>query len=178
MTDLVRGLQAGKAEAYERLVRDYGDRIHRFVRRRVGDRFADDVTQDAFIRIHRSIGSYEPGGSFDSWLFTIANNLCIDHARSKRNQRQQSLEDVAENVPERRARDPAGSLEDREMRSALMQAVHELPPEQKEVFLLREEAGLSFKEIAAITGCPINTALGRMHYAMEHLRSSLKAYRK
>jgi RNA polymerase sigma-70 factor (ECF subfamily) len=54
--------------------------------------------------------------------------------------------------------------------------VERLPFEQKQVFLLREEAGLSFKEIAEMTGCPLNTALGRMHYAMESLRKSLKAY--
>jgi RNA polymerase sigma-70 factor (ECF subfamily) len=179
MADLVRGLQAGQAEAYERLVRDYGDRIFRFVRRMVGDRHAEDVTQEAFVRIHRSIASYEPGGSFDSWLFTIANNLCIDHIRRSRPERGATpLDALADSVADRRAAGALESIEDREVRDALLAAVHRLPPDQKQVFLLREEAGLPFKEIARIMNCPLNTALGRMHYAMEHLRSSLKAFRE
>jgi RNA polymerase sigma-70 factor (ECF subfamily) len=170
MTDLVRGLQAGDARAYERLVRDYGDRIYRFVRRMVGDRLADDLTQEVFVRVHRSIATYEPGGSFESWLFTIANNLCVDALRRRRDER--GRPDLLE--PAVRVADP---LEERELHSALLRAVAELPEEQRQVFLLREEAGLPFKEIARLTECPINTALGRMHYAMEHLRNSLKAFR-
>ncbi|MBI2933066.1 MAG: RNA polymerase sigma factor [Planctomycetes bacterium] len=170
MQDLVRGLQAGEARAYERLVREYGDRIHRFVRRMVGDQQADDVTQEAFARIHRSIASYVPGGTFDSWLFTIANNLCMDVLRRKR--RERTLEEARE--PSVVSRDPA---EQRELQEAILRAVDRLPDDLKQVFLLREEAGVPFKEIARILGCPLNTALGRMHYAMEHLRASLKAFR-
>jgi len=171
MADLIRGLQAGEAAAYERLVREYGDRIYRFVRRMVGDRSAEDLTQEAFVRIHRSVASYEPGGSFDSWLFTIANNLCIDHLRRRREERALSEEHEPAAA---RAADPVDA---RELRDALTHAIAQLPPEQKQVFLLREEAGIPFREIARMTGCPLNTALGRMHYAMEHLRNSLKAYR-
>ena len=67
-------------------------------------------------------------------------------------------------------------MEEEERRRALLRAVEGLPLEQRQVFLLREEAGLSFKEIAEIAKCPLNTALGRMHYAMEHLRKALKTH--
>lgn len=178
MDELIRGLQAGRPEAFERLVREYGDRIYRFVKRLAGERPAEDLTQEVFIRVHRSIESYRPEGRFESWLFTIANNLCIDQAR--RRKPEASLSDVDEDLaPERFAAstaEPLDRLEEEERKRALLKAVERLPWEQRQVFLLREEAGLSFREIAEMTGCPLNTALGRMHYAMEALRKSLKAY--
>ncbi len=178
MDELIRGLQAGRPEAFERLVREYGDRIYRFVKRLAGERSAEDLTQEVFIRVHRSIESYRPEGRFESWLFTIANNLCIDQGR--RRKPEASLSDVDQDLePERfasDAREPLEDLEAEERRRAILKAVERLPFDQRQVFLLREEAGLSFREIAELTGCPLNTALGRMHYAMEALRKSLKAY--
>ena len=178
MDELIRGLQAGRPEAFERLVREYGDRIYRFVKRLAGERPAEDLTQEVFLRVHRSVDSYRPEGRFDSWLFTIANNLCIDHAR--RRKPEASLGDLdGDLAPERFAaetRGPLDQMEEDERRRALLKAVERLPFEQRQVFLLREEAGMSFREIAEMTGCPLNTALGRMHYAMESLRKSLKAY--
>jgi RNA polymerase sigma-70 factor (ECF subfamily) len=178
MDELIRGLKNGRPEAFERLVREYGDRIYRFVKRLSGERPAEDLTQEVFIRVHRSIETYRPEGRFESWLFAIANNLCIDHAR--RRKPEASLSDVDEGLaPERFAAssaEPLDRLEEEERKRALLRAVERLPWEQRQVFLLREEAGLSFREIAEVTGCPLNTALGRMHYAMEALRKSLKAY--
>jgi RNA polymerase sigma-70 factor (ECF subfamily) len=186
MDDLVRGLQAGDPAAFDRLVRDYGDRLYRFVRRMVGERWADDVAQEVLVRVHRSVGAYAPTGSFDSWLFTIANNLCIDHLRRNRPERRESplsqLDAGGEGEPERftdrREAGPVEAMEDREMKEALRRAVANLPCDQRQVFVMREEAGLPFKEIARIVGCPLNTALGRMHYAMENLKKAMKAYRE
>lgn len=178
MDELVQGLAAGRPEAFEALVRDYGDRLYRFIKRMAGERWAEDLTQEVFVRVHRSIRSYRPTGRFESWLFTIASHLAIDFLRKQRPEA--SLSEVdAELSPERFASkglQPSDALEEGERRRALLRAVERLPVDQKQVFLLREEAGLSFKEIAEIAGCPLNTALGRMHYAMEHLRRSLKAY--
>ena len=178
MDDLVEGLKAGHAWAFERLVREFGDRIYRFVKRIVGDRAAEDVAQEVMIRVFRSIGRYRPTGRFESWLFTIANNLCIDHTRKRRPEAslsevggELSADQFASGAPE-----PSRRLEEGERRGAILDAVEELPVEQKQVFLLREEAGLTFAEIAKALGCPLNTALGRMHYAMDHLRRSLKAH--
>jgi RNA polymerase sigma-70 factor (ECF subfamily) len=178
MDDLIKGLKAGSAAAFERLVREYGDRIYRFARRLVGERSADDLTQEVLVRVFRSIRSYQPTGRFESWLFTIANHLAIDEARRRKPEASISELDP-ELTPERFASEspePVESLEEVERRRALLQAVEQLPLEQRQVFLLREEAGLSFKEIADMTGCPLNTALGRMHYAMEHLRKVLKTH--
>lgn len=176
MEDLVRGLKEGRPGTFERLVRDYGDRIYRFARRMVGPAGAEDVVQEVFLRVHRSIRAYRPGGRFESWLFTIANNICIDVARRRRPEVR--MDDPREFAPwERfpsRSSGPVEILEDKERRRALLAAVGRLPLEQRQVFLLREEGGLSFREIADAVGCPLNTALGRMHYAMENLRRALK----
>jgi RNA polymerase sigma-70 factor (ECF subfamily) len=178
MDEFIRGLQEGRPEAFERLVRQYGDRIYRFVKRLAGERPAEDLTQEVLLRVHRSIESYRPEGRFESWLFAIANNLCIDQAR--RRQPEVPMSELGGDLgPDRFAsisREPLESMEDEERRRAILAAVDRLPFEQRQVFLLREEASLSFREIAELTGCPLNTALGRMHYAMEALRRSLKAY--
>lgn len=175
MDDLIRGLKAGRPEAFERLVRDFGDRIYRFVKRLAGESAADDLTQEVFVRVHRSIDAYRPEGRFESWLFAIANNLCIDLARWRREHPTSAIQEIA-GYGAARGPQPPDEAENAEIRAALLKAVERLPFEQKQVFLLREEAGMSFKEIAEMTGCPLNTALGRMHYAMESLRKSLKAY--
>ena len=127
------------------------------------------MVQEVFIRVHRSIDRYEPRGKFESWIFTIANNLSLDFLRRKRPETTETLELVGRVGPHEHA-------SHRELRDALMAEVDRLPSEQREVFLLREKSGLSFREIADRIGCPLNTALGRMHYAMEHLRKGLKEY--
>jgi RNA polymerase sigma-70 factor (ECF subfamily) len=170
MDDLVTGLKAGDPAAFESLVRGFGDRLYRFVRRLVGERWADDLTQDVFMRVYRTIGSYRPIGRFEAWVYTVANNVCVDFLRRRRPEAPLPESEEAE------ARSPLERIEEDERRDALLKAVERLPADQKRVFLLREEAGLSFKEIADVLGCPLNTALGRMHYAMEHLRKALKAH--
>jgi RNA polymerase sigma-70 factor (ECF subfamily) len=100
----------------------------------------------------------------------VANNVCVDFLRRRR------PEAALAEAEEMEGRSPLERIEEDERRAALLKAVERLPVDQKQVFLLREEAGMSFKEIADVLGCPLNTALGRMHYAMEHLRKALKAY--
>ena len=163
MDELIRGLKAGSPEAYRRLVEEYGDRLRRFAARLAGPEVADDIVQEVFLRVYRSIRTFDPSGSLASWIFTIANNLCVDHLRKR--------------PPADRTRQPQPGppqlAEGREVRDALRRAVASLPEGQKQVFHLREEAGLSFREIAELLGCPLGTALGRMHAAMATLRKAL-----
>ncbi len=169
MENLVAGLKAGKNDAYDQFEREYGDRLRSFCGRLVGGADAADVVQEVFIRVHRSIERYEPRGKFESWLFTIANNLSLDFLRRKRPEPTETIEMVGRVGPHDHA-------SHRELQEALMAEVDRLPAEQREVFLLREKSGLSFREIAEKLDCPLNTALGRMHYAMDHLRKALKEY--
>jgi RNA polymerase sigma-70 factor (ECF subfamily) len=171
MDDLVTGLKAGDPAAFESLVRGFGDRLYRFVRRLVGERWADDLTQETFVRVYRTVGSYRPTGRFEAWMYTVANHACIDFLRRRRPEAALTERELDASSPS-----PLERIEEDERRRALLKAVERLPVDQKQVFLLREEAGMSFREIADVLGCPLNTALGRMHYAMEHLRKALKAY--
>ena len=163
MSDLIRGLKTGNPQAYTRLVDEYGDRLRRFAARMAGPEAADDVVQEVFLRVYRSIRTFDPAGSLAAWIFTIANNLCVDHLRKRPPARR-----IRRSPPE-----PSDVAVDREAREALLRAVASLPEAQKQVFHLREEAGLSFREISDLLGCPLGTALGRMHSAMSTLRKAL-----
>ena len=124
--------------------------------------------QDALLKIHQALPRFDPGGSLRGYVFTIARNTVRDHWKHRSRRRT-----VAADVEAEIAHDPAAYL-DRDARwRAVMDAVRALPDEQREVFLLREEGDLSFREIAELTGAPLNTVLGRMHYAMETLRAKL-----
>src|SRR5688572_16663047 len=83
MNDLIPRLKAGEPKAYEFLVDEYGDRLRRFASRLAGPEAAEDVVQEVFLRIYRSIGSFDSSGSFAAWIFTIANNLCVDRIRKR-----------------------------------------------------------------------------------------------
>ena len=163
MSDFIRGLKSGDPKAYERLVADYGDRLRRFAARMSGPETAEDIVQEVFLRVYRSVRSFDPSGSLPAWIFTIASHLCVDQLRRRPPQ-------VRTRKPEP---DPADAAAHRESRDSLLQAIANLPETQKRVFLLREEAGLSFREIAELLQCPLGTALGRMHTALESLRKSL-----
>jgi RNA polymerase sigma-70 factor (ECF subfamily) len=135
---------------------------------------AEDLFQDTFIKVVDTLrsGKYKEEGKFLPWVMRIAHNLCIDHYRKvKRIPAVVNNEgfDVFEilKFSEKNAQDEMIQDETREKVRAL---VEKLPPEQKEVVVLRHYAGLSFKEIAQLTDVSINTALGRMRYALQNMR--------
>lgn len=154
---------------FDAVVRHYGDALFRFVRRMVGSADAEDVMQDALLKIHAALPRFDPGGSLRAYVYTITRNTVRDHWKHESRRRT-----VVSDVEPDTAHDPADDIERDARWRAVMDAVRALPRDQREVFLLREESGLSFKEIAEMTGAPINTVLGRMHYAMQHLKEKLR----
>ncbi len=165
---LITAYAAGDATAFEELYMRYEGRLFGYILGMVGEREeAEDLFQETFHRILRSLGRYREQGSFRSWLFTVAGNLCRDHLRSRA--RRERVD--PELVPvEATAADPERSLENKETMGKLSRLVSELPDEQREVVLLRTKSGLSFREIARLQGCPLSTALGRMHLAVKRMR--------
>ena len=140
---------------------------------------ADDIFQETFIKAVRVIdqGRYTDNGKFLSWILRIAHNQVIDHFRSLKQQKQVNESDAGYNVLGT-LRFAEQTVED-EMVSAQISAdvrrlVELLPDEQREVVMLRYYSGLSFKEIAEQTNVSINTALGRMRYALINLRKLIK----
>jgi RNA polymerase sigma factor (sigma-70 family) len=174
-SQLIQSYQSGEAHALEILVTRYKDRVYTSILFLVKDKYlAEDLFQDVFIKIIDTIrnNKYNDEGKFLGWAMRIAHNLCVDHFR--RVKRAPSIinaegkdvfewlifsDETAENkMMRRQSYDRVQSMLD------------QLPEEQKEVIVLRHYGDLSFKEIAEITNCSINTALGRMRYGLINLR--------
>jgi RNA polymerase sigma-70 factor (ECF subfamily) len=170
----------GSVEALAMLVERYRKPLFGFILRMTEGRAdADDIFQEVWVRAIRNMNSYRDK-SFVSWLFRIAHNLVIDRVRKRRPMEtlMPRTDDEAENPMETRLADPApgpdSEVAERELGARILRAVEQLPLEQKEVFLLRTQAGLSFKDISKIQQTSINTALARMQYALNKLRHLLQ----
>ncbi len=181
--ELLADYQQGDAEAFEALLRRHRAPLFTFLVRMLGDREkAEDLAQETFLRIVKGAQAWERRARFQTWLFTIARNLCVDHARRDRFRRAESLDaqgpdgeaPMSDCVAGQQI-DPARGAESARLRPLLQQALSSLPAEQREVFVLREQAGLPFAEIAAMVGVNENTVKSRMRYALVALRKSLAA---
>lgn len=169
---LVRSYLMGNDKAFEKLFKRYERPLFSFILRFTGDRAkAEDVFQQTWLKVINGLSSYEEKGKFASWLFGIANNCCIDEARKRSRSK---VDDYASSEGmdklEGDMSDPEVELLRQEESVWLEQAVDRLPDEQKEVVLLRLHAEMPFKEIAELLGSPMNTVLGRMHYAVQNLK--------
>ena len=163
--------------AFENLFREWKDPVYGYVRRMVGDEaLAHDITQDVFLRAMKAAGSYDHRGRLRQWLFTIAANLVVDHARRRKRRREVLIDEPASVdalADEKFAEAAVTGLDSLEIRETVQQAIEKLAPEQRSVLLMRQYADMTFKEIAALEGCSINTTLSRMRYALANLRKIL-----
>jgi RNA polymerase sigma-70 factor (ECF subfamily) len=179
--------QRGDRAAFRILVARHQKPLFNFALRQLRSQTAaEDVVQDAFVRVVQSATEFKHEARFSTWLYTIARNLCIDHLRKTALRRHPSLDEprptsdgegpsLGEQMPDSRASVERGAVST-ELRSRITHAVEELPDDQREVFLMREVAHLPFKEIAQITGVPENTVKSRMRYALERLQAALSEY--
>lgn len=172
-------------EAFDALFERYRLPLHSFLARMVQDKeAASDILQETFMRFIKNIGSYKEEGRFRAWIFTTANNLAINHMQRKGAWKNiLSLDDAGPNGTSSLAEKlisgeagPENSTQMRELGAKIKEALAILPPEQRQVLVLREFSGLSFKEIAQMLDCPIGTALTRMRRALSKLRMELKEY--
>lgn len=176
--ELINLFVAGNVNALETLVLRHKDKLYTSIHFLVKDKYlAEDIFQDVFIRIIDTVrgGRYTDEGKFLPWAMRIAHNLCVDHFRKVKRQptiKTGDDQDIFEvlNFTEENA-------EDKMIRSQSHDRVRtmldQLPEDQREVIILRHYADLSFKEIAELTGCSINTALGRMRYGLINLRKMM-----
>jgi len=168
--------QAGDVRAFEELVRRHRTPLFSFLLRLTGDRGrAEDLCQEAFLKVVKASEAWEERARFQTWLYAIARNLAVDEARRRAFRRTEPL--PGEGRAEAPSADPSPdrAAEGALLRPKLEAALAALPPEQREVFLLREQAGLRFAEIAEVTSTPENTVKSRMRYALEALRAELEA---
>lgn len=177
-TQLIHLFEEGHNQALEILVGRYKDKIFSSILFLVKDKYlAEDLFQDAFIKIIDTIRNrrYTEEGKFLPWAMRIAHNLCVDHFRKVKR------EPVVKTNDDHDVFEAFNFTEDAADKNIMKSQSHErvrqmlnmLPEEQREVIVLRHFANLSFKEIAAMTNCSINTALGRMRYGLINLRKML-----
>ena len=176
--ELLQRYIAGEENALALLLQKHQRKIFSFIMMRVKNReLAEDIFQDTFYKVIDSlrVGKYNEEGKFLPWVMMIANNLCMDHFR--KNKRMPVIVDSDGKDVLNMIHFAEESKEDMVIREQTVKQIKDLiellPAEQKEVLILRHYADLSFKEIAEMTGTNINTALGRMRYALLNLRKMI-----
>ncbi len=179
---LVRDYISGDEAALEILVKKHNQRITSFIYSKVLDRdITEDIFQDTFIKVIKTLkkGRYSEEGKFLPWVMRIAHNLIIDHFR--RNKRMPKFEGNDDfNIFSVIGDDKLNAekqLIKEQIDSDLSLLIDELPDDQKEVLLMRIYRDMSFKEISENTGVSINTALGRMRYALINLRKIINKHK-
>lgn len=182
---LMASYRTGDQRAFEVLVLRHSRGIYNFMLRSVRTPArAEELLQEVLVRVIRSKSRYQRSAKFTTWVYTIARNLSVDESRRARFRDHDSL-DAPTRMGGRRRRTTRLSgisaddmptdlaAEAPRLRRRLAGAVDRLPTEQREVFLMRQLAGLSFREIGAAVGAPENTVKSRMRYALEKLRQEL-----
>ncbi len=173
--ELVALYLEGNTQSFEVLINKHKNKIYAFIMSKIKNRdLTEDVFQDTFIKVINSLqkGKYNEEGKFLPWVMRIANNLVIDHFRKATKMRIISpnndfdifdvLQDGEKNIED--------NMVNAQVLKNLQRLIEYLPEDQKEVLKMRYYAELSFKEISESTGVSINTALGRMRYALINLR--------
>jgi RNA polymerase sigma-70 factor (ECF subfamily) len=177
-SQLVAQYKSGNEGAFEMLLRRHKSRVYTAIYLIVKDRYvAEDLLQDTFIKAVNVIksGRYNEEGKFLPWLSRIAHNLAIDHFRKRKRYPEIIMEDGSPLLETLHFADSSIETKQsaRDTKAYLRSLIKELPKEQREVLIMRQFLDLSFQEIADRTGVSINTALGRMRYALINLRKKM-----
>lgn len=177
-SELVRMYQNGNLDAFKILLNTYKSKVYSSIYFIVKDKAtAEDIMQETFIKALDNInqGKYQDEGKFAPWILRIAHNMCIDYIRKNKRYPQVNIDECyAINSISHSFESVEAVTISSEHTDELKQIIERLPLEQKEVVLLRYYGDMSFQEIAEATGVSINTALGRMRYALINLRKFYK----
>jgi RNA polymerase sigma factor (sigma-70 family) len=178
--ELITRFIKGEQSCFEELIHRHKNKVFAYISLYIRDQaLAEDIFQDTFLKVIQSIkaGKYSDNGKFISWVMRIAHNLIIDHFRRIKQMNVISNDNYESDLfnSKRFAED---NIEDnmikRQIQKDIRKMISSLPDDQREVVILRHYAGLSFKEIADITEVSINTALGRMRYALINMRKIME----
>ncbi|MER6503113.1 RNA polymerase sigma factor SigE [Streptomyces sp. NPDC001455] len=166
--------QAWTPPSWEEIVSTHSGRVYRLAYRLTGNQHdAEDLTQEVFVRVFRSLSTYTPG-TFEGWLHRITTNLFLDMVRRKQRIRFDSLgDDAAERLPSREP-SPQQVFNDAHFDADVQHALDTLAPEFRAAVVLCDIEGLSYEEIAATLGVKLGTVRSRIHRGRSHLRKALK----
>lgn len=173
---LVRAYVDGNNTAFDTLFRRHQSKLFSYILKIVKNRdIADDIFQETFVKIIMTLkqGRYAESGKFGAWLTRIAHNLIIDHFRQEKSENSISTDDDDVNLLNRRDlcdENIEDIMVNDQIRTDVRRIIEALPESQREVLMMRYYSDMSFKEIADATGVSINTALGRMRYAILNMR--------
>ena len=173
---LVAAYANGNNDAFDTLLSRHQQQVFNYILRVVRSRdIADDIFQETFVKAITNIrqGRYTDSGKFPAWITRIAHNLIIDYFRQEKAENTTSADDSPIDILNRAElseRNIEDTIVDRQIRDDIRSIILELPAPQKQVLIMRYYRNMSFKQIAAATGVSINTALGRMRYAMINMR--------
>jgi RNA polymerase sigma-70 factor (ECF subfamily) len=165
---------AWQPPSWESVVRDHSSRVYRLAYRLTGNQHdAEDLTQEVFIRVFRSLSSYTPG-TFEGWLHRITTNLFLDQARRRQRIRMDAMGDDSSGYPARgELHDPVRGYEHANLDHDVQRALDALAPEYRAAVVLCDIEGLSYEEIAVTLGIKLGTVRSRIHRARSQLRLAL-----
>ncbi|QQR91928.1 MAG: sigma-70 family RNA polymerase sigma factor [Myxococcales bacterium] len=172
----MQAYRQGNPEGFDMLLSRYQKAIFAFIYRFTQNAaHSEELLQEVFMKVIAAAPTYKAKASFKTWLYTIARRSCIDHARKAKHRRTQAFVETVHEDPQA---SPDTGLRQKNLQQGIADALAKLSTEQREVFLLREYSGLSFKEIATTIGCSEGTVKSRMRYALLSLRQSLLNFRQ
>ena len=178
--ELIQRFINGEQSCFEQIIKRHKNKVFAYISLYIRDQaLAEDIFQDTFMKVIQSVksGKYQDNGKFISWVMRIAHNLIIDHFRRIRQMNTISNDEYESDLFNSR-KFAESTVEDdmikRQIQKDVRKMISHLPDDQREVVILRHYAGLSFKEIADITDVSINTALGRMRYALINMRKIME----
>jgi RNA polymerase sigma-70 factor (ECF subfamily) len=177
-SELILLSKKGRMDAFRKLVEKYKRPAYFIALGLVGNRDdAYDLSQEAFIRVYRSLPRFDPRRKFFSWFYVILSNLCKNHLRGKQ-VREEYVRDRRNRAdyrsPEDTAPGPDVLLEQDEAGRRLWREIEKLPFEFKEIIVLKHFQGLSYKEISAMLDIPIGTVMSRLYHARKKLKDNLQ----
>ena len=177
--ELINLYLKGNENAFTELLGRHKDRIYTQIYLFVKDRdLAEDIFQDVFIKIIKTLrkGKYNHEGKFLQWALRISYNLCVDHFRRQKRRTKVSSSETFDifDVLESKDENMEQTIIKSQKHTYVRELVDKLPAEQREVVILRHYADMSFKEISKLTKVSINTALGRMRYALINMRKMIE----
>ncbi len=176
--ELIDQVRAGNLRSFEELIDRYRNQVFNFVYRILGSRDeAEDILQDAFMKVYQHLPRYKKQSKFSSYLFTIAHNLSMNRV-NYRKRSQMKLDTLAQSDRESSITDrtPDAQLRENEIAIVVHRAIEKLPPKYRAALVLSEFEGFSYKQISDVLNCSVGTVKSRIFRARDLLRGYLKGY--